>query len=164
MEKRLTGLFMLLSFVAVGQSRLGIQRYSHVVLPVKNISASIPFYVNALGLKSVVVPASLASSQAWFDLGGGQQIRLVEGRPDGGGNRGAGTYLALSVNSLREAEQQLRQRGLSISRQTGPTGKPVLYVPDPDGYVFELNEGKPDSPGFLKSAAKSIWRSVTEVE
>jgi len=153
---------MLASLCAAAQGRLGIQRYSHIVLPVKSLGASIPFYNNVLGLKPVAVPSGIANSQAWFDIGGGQQIRLVEGRTDA--TRTAGTNLALVVSSLRQTEQQLRQRGVAVSKQSLVTGITTLYVSDPDGYVLEFNQGKSEGPGFLQSAAKSIWRSMTEVE
>lgn len=149
---------MFVSLLAVGQERLGIQRYGHIVLPVRSLAASISFYNNVLGLAPVAVPSSVASSQAWFQIGGGQQIRLVEGRPT------VGTNLALVVSSLKKAEQQLRQRGVSVSKQNLSTGLTTLYVTDPDGYVVEFNEGKSEGPGFLQSAAKSIWRSMTEVD
>lgn len=153
---------MLVSLLAAGQGRLGIQRYGYVVLPVKSLATSIPFYNNVLGLKPVAVPGGIANSQAWFDIGGGQQIRLVEGRSDA--TRIPVTNLALVVSSLKQTEQQLRQRGVALSRQNMSTGQTSLYISDPDGYVFEFNEGKSDGPGFLQSAAKSIWRSMTEVE
>ena len=165
MTKRLTVLLMLVSMLAVGQGRLGVQRYGHVVLPVKTLATSLAFYSNVLGLKSVAVPGSLASSQAWFDIGNGQQIRLVEGRPEAGNSRSPTASVGLVVVSLRQAEQQLRQRGAAVSRQSATTGgQSVLLLTDPDGYVLELIEGKADSPGFLQSTAKSIWRSMTDVD
>ncbi|HEX9956463.1 MAG TPA: VOC family protein, partial [Fibrella sp.] len=153
MKQRLTALLMLVSVLAAGQGRLGIQRYGHIVLPVKSLTASLPFYNNVLGLKPVAVPSRIASSQAWFEIGGGQQIRLVEGRSDA--NRSTGTTLALVVSSLKQAEQQLRQRGAFTSRQSMSTGRDILYVSDPDGYVFEFNEGKSEGASVLQSAAKS---------
>ncbi len=164
MKQRLTALLMLVSLVAAGQGRLGIQRYGHVVLPVKSLAASIPFYSNVLGLKPIAVPSGIASSQAWFEIGSGQQIRLVEGRTEASRSAGTAINLALIVSSLRQTEQQLRQRGVNVSRQSMSTGRSVLFVSDPDGYVVEFNEGKSEGPGFLQSAAKSIWRSMTEVE
>lgn len=121
-----------------------------------------PFYSNLLGLKQLAVPGNLATSQAWFEIGGGQQIRLIEGRTDAA--RPSGTYLALVVGSLKQAEQQLRQRGIPVVKQSIVTGRASLSVSDPDGYIFEFIEGKSEGPGFLQSAAKSIWRSVTEVD
>ena len=154
MKKLLTGFLFLFAFAAAGQGRL-----RHVVVPVKDIAGSIPFYANVLGLRAVAVPGSLAASQAWFDAGGGQQIRLIEGKTDV-----RGVQLALAVGSLRQTEQQLRQRGVTVARQNSPTGRPALYLTDPDGYAIELAEAKAEGPGFLQSAAKSIWRSMTEVE
>ncbi len=148
------------------QSWLGVVRCNHVALSVKDLAISIPFYNNVLGLPILAVPSALASSQAWFDVGGGQQIRLVSGRPDGMSTKSENVSIALVVSSLRTAEQQLRQRNLAVSRQNGPSGKPILLVSDPDGYQIELTEGKAksDSPSFLQSAAKTLWKSITTVE
>ena len=155
-------LLLLVSLAATGQGRLGIQRVGHVLLPVKSLEVSMPFYGNLLGLKQLAVPGNLATSQAWFEIGGGQQIRLIEGRTNAA--RSSETYLALVVGSLKQAEQQLRQRGVSISKQSTATGRASLTVSDPDGYVFEFVEGKAEGPSFLQSAAKAVWRSVTEVD
>ena len=155
-------LFLLFSLAATGQDQLGIQRVGHVVVPVKSLEVSMPFYGNLLGLKQLAVPGNLAASQAWFEIGGGQQIRLIEGRPDA--VRPPGTYLALVVGSLKQAERQLRQRGVSVSKQPTAPGRTGLLVADPDGYILEFIESKPEGPGFLQSAAKAIWRSVTDVD
>ena len=148
--------------VASAQSRLGVVRCTHVALPVKDLAVSLPFYSNVLGLPLVAVPSALASSQAWFDVGGGQQIRLIEGRPDG--SSASITRIALVVKSLRQAEQQLKQRNPAVLRQTSQAGKPIIFVNDPDGYQIELSEGKPEKPGFFQSAAKTLWKSITTVE
>ncbi|MBO0938119.1 VOC family protein [Fibrella sp. HMF5335] len=152
--------------VTQGQTRLGVVRCNYVALSVKDLTASLPFYSNVLGLNVVAVPAALAASQAWFDVGGGQQIRLVEGRSETNSAKSENTSISLMVSSLRLAEQQLRQRNVSVSRQNGPSGKPILLVNDPDGYQIELSEGKikTESPGFLQSAAKTLWKSITTVE
>jgi lactoylglutathione lyase len=152
--------------VAHAQSRLGVVRCNHVALSVKNLTVSLPFYSNVLGLHIVAVPSGLATSQAWFDIGGGQQIRLVEGRSGAIEIKSENTSIALVVSSLHIAEQQLRQRNLAVSRQNGPSGKPILLVSDPDGYQIELSEGKAksDGPSFLQSAAKTLWKSITTVE
>lgn len=168
MKQLISGILLLtVGFLSVqsawAQSQLGVVRYSHVSIPVKDLAVSIPFYNNVLGLQSVAVPAALAASQAWFNVGGGQQLRLVASRAEPA-NSVTPTRIALTVSSLSQTEKQLRQRSLSISRQMGSSGKPVLSISDPDGYLIELSEGKADNPGFLQSAAKSIWKSITTVE
>ena len=115
MKKRVTGLFLLLSVVALGQGQSGSQALSHVVLPVKSLVVSMPFYGNGLGLVAVAVPGSLAGQQAWFEAGNGQQIRLVEGRANVPAGR---VQVGLLVRSLRQTEQQLRQRGLAPDRKS----------------------------------------------
>ncbi|MBO0932794.1 VOC family protein [Fibrella aquatilis] len=167
--KRFVGLLLsigLLFLVSVtqAQSRLGVLRCAYVALPVKDLSASLTFYNTVLGLQPVAVPSALANSQAWFNIGGGQQIRLIEGRADGGAIGATNSRIALVVSSLRQAEQQLRQRNPAVARQVGLAGKPVIYITDPDGYQLELSEGKAESPGFLQSAAKTLWKSITTVE
>lgn len=163
------GLFIGLLFggnVARAQSRLGVVRCNYVTLAVKNLTVSLPFYGNVLGLTIVAVPSSLATSQAWFNVGGGQQIRLVEGRSEISSIKSENTSISLLVNSLRVAEQQLKQRNVPLSRQVNTAGKSVLLLTDPDGYQIELSEGKlkTDGPGFFQSAAKTLWKSITTVE
>lgn len=145
----------------LAQSALGL---SHVVLPVRELTISLPFYRNVLGLTGVAVPGALASTQAWFDVGGGQQLRLIEKRSDASSLRTGSLLLALRVSSLRQTEQQLRQRGASVTRQTNASGRPALLLTDPDGYVLELSEGKAPKSGFLQSAGKWLWQSITTVE
>ena len=171
MKQLFTGLLIFtILLISIGvtqaQTRLGVVRCHYVALSVKDLTASLPFYSNVLGLNIVAVPSALAASQVWFDVGGGQQIRLVSGRSNDNSTKSENVSIALLVSSLRTAEQQLRQRNLSISRQIGPSGKPMLLVNDPDGYQIELTEGKAktESPGFLQSAAKTLWKSITTVE
>lgn len=152
---------LLLSTQVRAQSALGL---SHVVLPVRELTVSLPFYRNVLGLAGVAVPNTLANTQAWFDVGGGQQLQLVEKRLDASSLRSSSVSVALRVGSLRQTEQQLRQRGVSVTRQTNAGGRAVLLLTDPDGYVIELTQAKAAKPGFFQSAGKWIWQSITTVE
>lgn len=144
------------ALLAYGQSKQGAVGYAHVMLPVRNLTTSLPFYSTVLGLRIVAVPSGLASSQAWFDVGGGQQVRLVESKVESGNT----IHIGLLVSSLRRIEQQCRQRNLPVSS----LGKNSLVVTDPDGYQIELAEGKREGPSFLQSAAKTLWKSITTVE
>jgi lactoylglutathione lyase len=142
----------------------GVSGYQHVALPVRDLSVSLPFYRSVLALPGIAVPGTLAGSQAWFDLGGGQQLRLIEKRGESS-LRTNGLSVALRVPSLRQAEQQLRQRNATVARQTNATGAPILQLTDPDGYLVELIERKPaNKPGFVPTAAKWLWKQVTTVE
>ncbi len=164
MKKRVTGLLLLLSAVALGQGQPGSQGFGHVVLPVKSLAVSMAFYGNGLRLAPVAVPGNLASLQAWFEVGNGQQIRLVEGTGNVPAGRLGGVQVGWLVGSLRQTEQQLRQRGLTPIRQTGAGGKPTLTLTDPDGYGLEIGEGTAERPGLLQKAARSIWESMKQVD
>jgi lactoylglutathione lyase len=146
------------------QSVVGVAGYQHMVLPVRELTTSLSFYRTVLGLPGVAVPGTLAGSQAWFDVGVGQQLRLVEKRGESS-LRPNGLTVAVRVPSLRQAEQQLRQRNATLTRQTNAAGVPVLQLTDPDGYQIELLETKPVSkPGVIPTAAKWLWKQVTTVE
>lgn len=158
----LSGLLLFSSTVSWAQASL--QGFGHIVLPIRELGVSLPFYRNVLGLTGVAVPGALSGSQAWFDIGGGQQLRLAERRTDVSNLRTSGVHIALQVSSLRQTEQQLKQRGATVARQTGTTGQPVLQLTDPDGYLVELYEGRASKPGFVQSAGKWFWKSITSVD
>ncbi|MEZ0610733.1 VOC family protein [Fibrella sp. WM1] len=159
------GLVGLLLFSAnITRAQASLQGFSHVVLPIRELGVSLPFYRNVLGLTGVAVPGTLSGSQAWFDIGGGQQLRLVERRTDVSSLRTSGVHVALQVGSLRQAEQLLKQHSAAVIRQTGASGLPVLQLNDPDGYLIELYEGKANKPGFIQSAGKWFWKSITSVD
>lgn len=149
---------------AMAQSATGFQGYSHVDLPIRELGVSLPFYRNILGLTGVAVPGTLAGSQAWFDLGGGQQLHLVERRTDVSSLRTGGVHVALQVSSLRRTEQQLKGRSATVTRQTNSAGRAVLQLTDPDGYLIELYEGKASKNGILQSAGNWFWKSITSVD
>lgn len=165
MKQLIAGIYLLcllqLPGNSLAQAALGLD---HVVLPVRELTVSLPFYRNVLGLAGVAVPGALASTQAWFDVGNGQQLQLVEKRIDASSLRTGSLLVALRVSSLRQTEQQLRQRGASVTRQTNANGKPTLLLTDPDGYLLELTEAKAPKPGLLQSAGKWLWQSITTVE
>ncbi|MBC8154358.1 MAG: glyoxalase [Bacteroidetes bacterium] len=160
--KRVLFWFLLAATTAFGQERLGPVRTGYVALHVKDLSVSSRFYADVLTLSPIPVPANLKASQVWFNLGNDQQLHLISGRTEEIVNDRNGSHIALYVNSINRAEQYLRRRNLTYARQTGPDDQLQLFVADPDGYLFGLNQvrkartfGEIASQG-LKSVVSSI--------
>ena len=93
-------------------------RLLHTMLRVGNLDASIAFYTEVLGMQL---------SHNWgvekYDLG------------DGYG------HIALEVEDVYKACEDIRARGGKITREPGPMmhGSSILaFVEDPDGYKIEL--------------------------
>lgn len=125
-----------------GQDKLGIARFNHLALHVKDIPASAAFYRDVMGLKPVPVPDNLKTTRAWFDLGDGQMIHLLDGRSAPISHDRNGSHFALFVENIQKSEQFLKARNIPYHRQVRFDGVVQIYFSDPDGYLFELNEGK----------------------
>lgn len=156
--------FLFVATGAMGQDRLGIIRPDFVALHVKDLSVSARFYADVLALSPLSLPDNLKASQVWFNLGSDQQIHLVGGRREEIINDRNGTHIALYVNSVSRAEQYLRKRNLPYTKQSGPDGQVQLFITDPDGYVFELNQSrKARTFGEIASQGlKSVVNSIVE--
>ncbi|QJW88823.1 glyoxalase [Spirosoma taeanense] len=136
------------SVVSFGQSSLGIMRHNHLGIHVKDIPTSAAFYRDVLGLKPIPVPENLKLTRAWFDIGDGQQIHLLDGRTEQITHDRNGTHYALFVEDINKSEAFLKAKNLPYHRQVRFDGVVQLYFSDPDGYLFELNEGKKSTRGF----------------
>ncbi len=155
---------LFIATTAFGQDRIGTVRPNHLALHVKDLAASTRFYADVLALPAVPVPDNVRASQAWFNLGSDQQIHLVVGRTEEIVNDRNGSHIALFINSVSKAEQYLRRRNLPYLKQTGPDNQPQLFITDPDGYLFELNQSR-KARTFGEIAAqglKSVVSSIVE--
>ncbi|MDH6057193.1 VOC family protein [Umezakia ovalisporum] len=127
---------------ARAQTGLGVVKHNHVALQVKDFEASRKFYAEVLGLQPVPVPDNLKAIRAWFRIGTDQQIHLLAGRTEPVVNDRNGSHFAVFVESIDKAEAFLKARNLPYHAQTRFDGVRQIYVPDPDGYLVELNEWK----------------------
>jgi catechol 2,3-dioxygenase-like lactoylglutathione lyase family enzyme len=133
------------SGLAVGQDKLGITRHNHISIHVKDVPTSAAFYRDVLGLKPLPVPENLKAIRAWFDLGNGQQIHLLDGRTEQIVHDRNGSHYALFVEDINKSEQYLRLKNITYHRQVRFDGVVQVYFSDLDGYLFELNEDKKQS-------------------
>ncbi len=138
------------SGTAQGQNTLGIIRHNHLSIQVKDVPASAAFYRDVLGLKPLPVPDNLKLIRAWFDIGDGQQIHLLDGRKADITHDRNGSHYALFVEDIGKSEQFLKAKNIPYHRQVRFDGVVQLYFSDPDGYLFELNEGKKSTAGYAR--------------
>ncbi|MFD2569722.1 VOC family protein [Spirosoma soli] len=136
------------STTARGQDNLGLIRHNHLALHVKDIPTSVAFYRDVMGLKQLPVPDNLKATRAWFDMGDGQQLHLLDGRTEQIVHDRNGSHFALFVADINKSEQYLKAKKVAYHRQVRFDGVVQIYFPDPDGYLFELNEGKKSTAGY----------------
>jgi catechol 2,3-dioxygenase len=114
----------------------------HIVLKVRSLAASVPFYRDVLGLKEV---AHYAESMVFFscaenhhDLG---LLEIGDAAPDPH-PRSVGLYHAAfkvgnSMDELREFAGHLKAHGIQIAGQSDHRVSQSLYFHDPDGLLIE---------------------------
>ncbi|OOG27183.1 glyoxalase [Thioalkalivibrio denitrificans] len=111
----------------------------HASLIVADTARSLAFYRDVLGLPVLERP-DLPFPGAWLGVGAGQIHLLelpnpdpVDGRPEHGGRD---RHVALSVSGLEEIKLRLEQTGVSYTPSR--SGRPAIFVRDPDGNALEL--------------------------
>ncbi|MFC5411211.1 VOC family protein [Larkinella bovis] len=135
-------LTMASAFAQSQPTSLGIAGHNHLALQVSDIQVSARFFRDIMGLKPIAVPDNLKAIRAWFDIGNGQQIHLLAGRTAPVVHDKNGSHFAIFVDDIAQSEQFLTQKGIKFHKQVRFDGVVQIYFPDPDGYLFELNEKK----------------------
>jgi len=112
----------------------------HVSLLVADLARARDFYEGVLGLKVSPSRPEMGFSGIWYDLGTAQIHLLcvpnpdpVVGRPAHGGRD---RHTALSVRDLDGMKHRLQAAGLSYT--ASQSGRPAVFVRDPDGNALEL--------------------------
>jgi glyoxylase I family protein len=116
-----------------------IQRFLHTALNVTNLAQSEHFYRNILGLKQV--DRDLKFPGAWYQIGDYQlHLIVIDTLPVTGLQEkwGRNRHLAFAVSSVASVQQQLEQHDWPF--QMSASGRPALFVRDPDDNVIELGE------------------------
>jgi len=131
-----------------------IQRVGHVVLKVRSLAKSVPFYRDVLGLTEV---ARLGGTMVFFSATGENHhdLALLEigVEAPAGDHRAVGLYhVALKIGddlgALRAAKAHLARHGLPIKISNHKVSQSI-YVNDPDGNGLEL----------FVDADPAIWRT-----
>ena len=69
-------------------------------------------------------------------------IHLLDGRQAQVSHDRNGSHFALFVADIAKSEAFLKEKNINYHKQVRFDGVVQLYFPDPDGYLFELNEAK----------------------
>lgn len=122
-------------------------RLLHTMLRVGDLDASIDFYTGVLGMsllrrKDYPDGKFTLAFVGYGDEADNTVIELTHNWDTGSYNLGAGYgHIAIEVDDVYEAVDELRNRGGKVIREAGPmnAGTTVIaFIEDPDGYAVEL--------------------------
>ena len=122
-------------------------RLLHTMIRVGDLEKSIDFYTEALGMKLLRKHDYPEGKFTLAFLGYGDEdthsvIELTHNWDTDAYDRGNGFgHIAIEVDDVYEAVEELRSRGGKVIRDAGPmnAGTTIIaFIEDPDGYPIEL--------------------------
>ena len=117
-----------------------ISGIDHISLHVADVNVSSGFYKEIIGLAEIERP-SFDFQGAWFDLGKGQTLHLIEGRQESPLWGSRATHIAFAVSDIIQTADYMKARHISHTPvKPRPDGVLQFFVTDPDGYWLEFCE------------------------
>lgn len=115
----------------------------HAGLLVADLARAKTFYESVLGLTPYPHRPDLPYPGEWYDLGGGQQLHLMQlPNPDAGSVRpehgGRDRHIALGVRDMAALKSRLDAAGVNYSGSK--SGRAALFCRDPDMNTLEFVE------------------------
>ena len=115
----------------------------HAGLLVSDLARAKSFYESVLGLTPYPNRPDLPYPGAWYDLGGGQQLHLMQlANPDADSARpehgGRDRHIALGVSDMTALKGRLDAAGVNYS--VSKSGRAALFCRDPDRNTLEFVE------------------------
>ena len=115
----------------------------HAGLLVSDLARARAFYESVLGLTRYPNRPDLPYPGEWYDLGGGQQLHLMQlPDPDAGAVRpehgGRDRHIALGVKDMAALKARLDVAGVACT--TSKSGRAALFCRDPDINTLEFVE------------------------
>jgi len=117
----------------------------HTAILVTDLEKSAQFYGEILGLEKVA--RSLKFPGIWYQIGDYQIHLMVDSQAHQGTIHnsqetktqwGRNRHIAFAVMDIQAAKTQLEAHHYPV--QMSSSGRPALFVQDPDGNVIELNQ------------------------
>ena len=121
-----------------------IRAIAHVSFLVEDVTRSLFFYCEVLGMALNETRPDFAFEGAWIDIGdSGQQIHLMRlPNPDNGTDRpahgGRDRHIALLVEDVAALELTLIKHDIAYTKSQ--SGRAALFCRDPDGNALEFAE------------------------
>ena len=115
----------------------------HAGLLVSDLARAKVFYESVLGLAPHPKRPDLPYPGEWYDLGGGQQLHLMQlPNPDAGSVRpehgGRDRHIALAVSDMTALKIRLDAAGVNYT--ASKSGRAALFCRDPDRNTLEFVE------------------------
>lgn len=115
----------------------------HAGLLVSDLARAKAFYESVLGLTPYPHRPELPYPGAWYELGGGQQLHLMQlPNPDAGIARpehgGRDRHIALGVTDMTALKARLDAAGVAYT--ASKSGRAAVFCRDPDANTLEFVE------------------------
>jgi catechol 2,3-dioxygenase-like lactoylglutathione lyase family enzyme len=115
----------------------------HAGLLVSDLVRAKRFYESVVGLRVFPDRPDLPYPGAWYELGGGQQLHLMNlPNPDAGsvrpGHGGRDHHLALGVRDMAALKARLDAAGVKYT--VSQSGRAAIFCRDPDANTLEFVE------------------------
>jgi catechol 2,3-dioxygenase-like lactoylglutathione lyase family enzyme len=116
----------------------------HITLAVRDVARASRFFEATLGYRPIGRPANNAQPAAWLEVGGGQELHLVE-VPDftpSPFEREYGRHLAVSYPraGFDDLRRRLADHGAEVFPAERATPFARFFFKSPDGYIVEVIE------------------------
>ena len=144
MKTILASLVLMLSAIAASGQKQQVS-LNHLALYVEDLSKSVAFYTNIIGLDTVSEPFK-DGLHAWFKIGNGLAIHIIQG-PKEKLVQYRNTHTCFSVADINAFVAHLKRSGIAYEDAKGTPnsvttrvdGVKQIYFKDPDGYWIEIN-------------------------
>ena len=111
----------------------------HTGIKISDVNKAKEFYGQIIGMTELPRP-ELPVPGAWYECNG-VQVHLIGDSEAMRDIPGVGPHIAIQVEDLEQAKQELTAKGVSFKEVQPPASmraNPVLFIRDPDGNVVEL--------------------------
>ena len=115
-----------------------LQKLEHININVSDLSASVDFYKDVLGMKLGERP-QFKSKGAWLYLGDTAVIHLTHGRCEAQVGSGTLDHLAFRASDLSGFTETLKNKNIDFEERRVPEQQQhQIFFDDPDGITIEV--------------------------
>lgn len=123
-------------------------RLDHIALLVRNLDESVAFLTGVLGLEEIPNPMG-GTHIRWIEIGDGRRFHVQAGDISRL-HVEKQTHFALSAGDFDAVLARLRADGVAFADMAGtpgaintrPDGMRAVFLRDPNGYWFEINDAR----------------------